>query len=69
MSISKYWICSECAREAGAVMDPDHVCTMREGICAHCKGERQIEKFLTPQIDFDWPENKNKDHFSKAMRD
>lgn len=45
------WICFGCARDLGATMHPEHLCTVHRDICGVC----HVEKEVTEPRDFRWP--------------
>lgn len=50
-----YWICDSCAAERGGVMPEGNV-TMAQKTCEYCDGKKQAGQFVTPWVDFDWPD-------------
>lgn len=60
-----YWLCGDCATEAGGKMPEGHVCTVIHGKCKFCSQERT----LIPWVDFDWKDDVELDKVAKTNRD
>lgn len=53
-----YWICSACATERGGVWPEPLVATLTQTTCKYCNGEKQLENFIAPWVDWDWGDQK-----------
>lgn len=63
-----YWICNACAEARGG-KHPGGVGTCMEGTCPYCDGANQVERALSPWVDYNWPGDKVADGLAKTARD
>lgn len=51
-----YWICDACAKERGGEWPDKHGATLAKKICEYCSGKNQVDDFIAPWVDYDWPD-------------
>lgn len=64
-----YWICGACATKKGGVWPKGHVATLADMMCKYCKGKQQVEAFIAPWVDYNWPADEAKNRDAKQGRD
>lgn len=56
MKFPHYWICGACVNEHGGTLPDGQSVTMAAKRCEYCEGKKQVEKFIAPWVDYDWPD-------------